>query len=121
MVELPLTSFTFQRPSDGLPLLHSWLATLKAIVFEGFEPWREVLEIKVLTPDPEGSCIKGYQAVTPVKGIGRMSAMLFALVHTYRELREKLSDPETEDFGRPGAGSRPIKSVAQKLLASENS
>ena len=42
MVSLPITSFSFQRPPDGLPLLHSWLATLKAITFEGFETWRGV-------------------------------------------------------------------------------
>ena len=104
MVSLPITSFSFQRPRDGLPLLHSWLATLKAITFEGFETWREVLEIKVLTLASESSGIKGVQSVRAVKGIGRVSILLFAVLYTYRSLREKMEqDPALmADFGRLG-------------------
>ena len=46
VVEVPLLSFIYIRPADGLPLLHHWILVLKDIIFQGFESWRETMEVK---------------------------------------------------------------------------
>ncbi|CAK9074968.1 Uncharacterized protein SCF082_LOCUS36423 [Durusdinium trenchii] len=46
IVDVPLLCILFQRPPDGLPLYHLWVAVAKDIWHRGYECWREVLEVK---------------------------------------------------------------------------
>eukprot|EP00435_Cladocopium_sp_Y103_P057869 s1201_g20.t1 len=46
VVDVPLLAMSFEKPVDGLPLYHSWLGSAKDIFFQGFENWREILEVR---------------------------------------------------------------------------
>ncbi|CAK9095365.1 unnamed protein product [Durusdinium trenchii] len=102
VVDLPVLCFLYRYPVDGMPTLHSWISVLRAILLNGFETWREVMEVKAVDdPIPLNQPLD-YGKVLPVKGLGRMSMILWAIVHTYKHLADKISSggPFTEDFLR---------------------
>lgn len=104
MVDIPLLACVYTYPVDGLPPLVSWIATLKDILFKGFEPWREVMEVKMAVEAndfPTGQPM-AYRAVSVVKGMGRISMLLWAVVHTYINLRETMDPEIRDDFMRLG-------------------
>ena len=102
-MRIPVLCLTYRAPPDGLPLLHSWVGTLKEIVFGGFEAWREVIEVKVNMKEGHEWGQLGYGLVLPVKGLGRISIILWILMHTYKTLRMDIEkSPELKaDFQRP--------------------
>lgn len=94
-MDVPLLCLCFQRPVDGLPLLHSWLANGKDIYHQGFENWREVLEVQRLHEKDGAECAP-WPRVLPTKGLGRVSIILFAIYYMYSH-KELLADDETRD------------------------
>ena len=98
---------------DGLPLFHSWLTTAKGIMYQGFENWREVLEVKSVAPEmPTGEPL-GYFSVVPVKGMGRVSIILWVVYWTYLHKDELDSESKT-DFIRQVKGHN---FVARNIVA----
>lgn len=87
--------FAYEVPADGVPHLASWMSVASDIFFGGFEGHREAIEVKVLPPQPGQ-----FPQVTPIKGCGRTSILLFALVWTYIEWKDDLNNAELEDFKR---------------------
>ena len=70
------------------------------MLHNGFEPWREVIEVKSLVePAPVGQPF-GYGKLVPVKGLGRISMILFAVVQTYNAKDQLLDDVWKDDFLR---------------------
>ena len=106
VVDIPLLACVYTCPVDGLPPLVSWLSTLKDVLFKGFEPWREVMEVKMIVETNNLSSVAGkpmdYKAVSVVKGMGRISMLLWAVVHTYIHLRETMDSEIRDDFVRLG-------------------
>ena len=101
MVDIPLLSFNFTRPADGLPIFSGWLYNLKSIVFDGYESWRGCIEVKSRQdPTPWGTSL-GFKDVQPVRGLGRMSMILWVICHTFYH-REALSDADKDLFLRSG-------------------
>jgi len=92
-------AFRYQLPVDGLPILHSWLRVLKDVLLCGFESWRETLEVKSMVAMPYGQPMD-FGQVLVVKGNGRLSVVLWAIMHTYTHLRDRMSPEEKADFGR---------------------
>ena len=90
---------SYQRPSDGLPLLHDWTSNALDIYSNGFENFRESVEIR-FTGDSLPDRF-GYGDAIPVKGLGKISILFFGLLFTYMKLRESLTPEETMDFRRP--------------------
>ena len=85
LVSVPLLAMRFEMPVDGFPLYHSWLSTCKGIYMSGFESHREIMEVKWANGQgcvPDGSPIS-FSSVEAVKGIGRVSIILFGVVWTY--------------------------------------
>ena len=99
ILQAPVLALWLQRPSDGLPLLQEWLVTATDLVHGGFEGWRETIEVKCCDSSFFGQKME-YGCFTPTKGIGRSSVILFAILYTFHNLKEQLSDEETEDFAR---------------------
>lgn len=89
LAKVPVCAFSYSVPPDGLPLLYSWLSTLKEVLNLGFEDWREVIEGKIQEP-PEGPGphVLGFGSVLPVKGMGRVSIILWSIYHSYVNLRD---------------------------------
>lgn len=101
MVDIPLLAFGYVVPVDGLPILTTWNSVLKDILYRGFENWREVFEVKPMN----GVTFSQNQpfdfgTVQAVKGLGRLSMILWAVLHTYLHLRETWTVEEKEDFCR---------------------
>lgn len=99
LVDVPLMALTFQEPVDGLPLFHAWLGTAKGIYMEGFE-LREIIEVQTvgdlgtLSDQP-----MTFNGITAVKGLGRVSVILFGVIWTY--MNKDSLDAETQsDFCR---------------------
>ena len=99
MLQPPVLALWLHKPSDGLPLLQEWLVTATDIVHGGFEGWRETIEVRCLDSSCLGKQME-YGCFTPTKGVGRSSIILFAILYTFHNLKEKLSNEEIEDFAR---------------------
>ena len=99
LVDIPVMCFAYELPPDGLPTWHSWVHTLQSIVAQGFEGWREVVEIK-LNAGLDKQAPLSFASVKPVKGLGRVAVILFAIVHTYLLMREGLTEDLKADFIR---------------------
>lgn len=99
MVNIPLLSFVYVRPVDGLPLLHQWILVLKDIVFNGFESWREPFEGKLADESMAWGSPLGFGAIQPVKGLGRLSILLWCIFKTYTN-RAIMTDEAKASFGR---------------------
>ena len=99
-LRLPVLSLHFRTPSDGLPLLQSWLETAHDIFTSGFEGWREPIEVVCRETSQLGHEVK-FAAVLPTKGLGRVSILLFGILYTFLELKDKVtSDELRNDFKR---------------------
>lgn len=96
---LPLLVLCYQRPSDGLPLLQDWRSNALDIYSNGFESFRESVEIR-FSRDPLPDRF-GYGDGIPVKGLGKVSILFFGLLFTYLQLRDSLTPEEMNDFTRP--------------------
>lgn len=101
VVDIPLLAFGYVVPVDGLPILTTWNSVLKDVLYRGFENWREVFEVKPM----KGVTFSEKQpfdfgTVQAVKGLGRLSMILWAVLHTYLNLRDTLTKEEKEDFCR---------------------
>lgn len=101
MVQIPVMALKFTKPVDGLPLLHLWLATAKDVWHRGFENWREPLEVKLVTDmnDITGTPM-ALHCLAPVKGLGRLSMILWAMLWTYLH-KDNLDGDAKDDFVRP--------------------
>ena len=99
VVQVPLLSFIYIRPADGLPLLHHWILVLKDIVFQGYESWRETLEVKPLDQNMTWGSPLGFGMIEAVKGLGRLSMIFWCILRTYYD-RLMMTDSEKDSFGR---------------------
>ena len=106
IIDIPLTAFDYEKPVDGYPLLHSWVNTAKDILYRGFEPWREIFLVKIKDPSLAGQTME-FGSVLVVKGMGRISILLWAVLHAYMNMKDDISlnaDVQS-DFKRPGMGN----------------
>lgn len=99
-MDIPILAFIYQLPPDGLPLLHSWLQTARDIWFRGYESWRELFETKASAAAEPGAPYT-LGSVTCVKGMGRLSIIIYGLVYTYVKMRDGMSPEAQLDFTRP--------------------
>ena len=97
-MDVPLLCILFQRPPDGLPLYHMWVAVAKDIWHRGYECWREVLEVKGVNFKP-GSPMH-FHSVIAVKGLGRVSVIMWGVLWAYLHKDEMDCEMQT-DFIRP--------------------
>jgi hypothetical protein len=95
VVDIPLMCLCFKKPADGLPIFHSWLMTAKDILFRGYEGWREIPEVRAESDAKVPGETVGFASVVPVKGLGRMSIILWSLLWAY--LHKDPMDAETKD------------------------
>lgn len=95
---LSLLCFRLQKPEDSWPICEDWLTTAQDIWGRGYESHREPIEIRSLTATA-GEVI-GCGQLTPNKGFGRVSILLFGILFTYMELWSQMSAEEVEDFTR---------------------
>ena len=94
ILQVPILALWYSIPADGLPHLAYWINTATDVFNSGFEPHREILEVK------ERDSTRHMAKLEVTKGVGRASIILFALVWTYLELAPKIEDHELEDFKR---------------------
>lgn len=117
IVDVPLLSILFERPADGLPLYHLWVAVAKDIWHRGYENWREVLEVKGVDFNPGSPML--FRSVIPVKGLGRISVILWGILWAY--LHKDDMDCETiSDFLRPGPEGFPWIQFSTKRTQNTN-
>jgi hypothetical protein len=99
-MDVAVLALLYRCPAEGVPTLHSWVSTLKQILWSGFENWREVMEIKCTEdPMPCGQPMK-FGTILPVKGLGRVSMILWAIIHTYKNMELSNNEPLKQDFLR---------------------
>lgn len=97
VIDVPVLAFKFKQPVDGLPLFHHWLSTAKGLYIEGYEALRELPE--VTTEVVLMGRYMDYHTVSTVKGVGRLSIILFGITWTY--LNKDTMDSEAKtDFVR---------------------
>ena len=98
VIDVPILAFGFKEAVDGLPLFHHWLSTAKGLFIEGYEALRELPEVTPVDETLMGNYMDLHTVFT-VKGIGRMSIILFGITWTY--LNKDALDSETKtDFLR---------------------
>ena len=96
-----MLAFGYVVPVDGLPILTTWVSVLKDILYRGFENWREVFEVKPMNGFTfSHSQPFEFGSVQAVKGLGRLSMILWAVLHTYLHLRTTLTVEQKDDFYR---------------------
>lgn len=91
-------ALNFQKPVDGLPIFHNWVSTAQDIFNRGFENWREIMEAKVADGAEPGNPMN-FMTVVPVKGLGRVSILLWGVMWTYLN-KDSMDIDEKEDFQR---------------------
>jgi hypothetical protein len=69
--------------------------TAKDILFRGYEGWREIPEVRAESDAKVPGETVGFASVVPVKGLGRMSIILWSLLWAY--LHKDAMDAETKD------------------------
>ena len=84
-----LSQIIYKLPSDGVPLFPHWKTVAMGIYYCGFEPLREPLEVK-LNANGLPEC---------VKGLGRLSMLLFGAFWTFLK-KDELTEEERDDFCR---------------------
>lgn len=100
-LSLSFLAITLEAPIEGLPVLTDWIRTCSDVWLNGFESWREPIEVR-LGPDGKlGEELKPAMLI-PTKGRGRASMILFGVLYTYVKLCDTLSDAEQNDFLRRG-------------------
>ena len=57
LARVPLTSLHYTLPADGLPLLPHWKGVAGDIFFQGYQPLREPMEVRLRDP-AKGTMIK---------------------------------------------------------------
>ena len=96
-LHVPLLSFGFKAPVDGLPCLKDWGQHAISIWSLGYEAWREAIEIR-----PGNQALLGqpcdYGTIEACKGTGRVSMLLFTVLYTYLEMKDGLSPEEMAGF-----------------------
>ena len=102
VIDVPLLAMLYKCPTEGLPILHSWVSVLKGILLSGFESWREMVEVKwVQDPVPLDQPLS-YASILPVKGLGRVSMILWAVMFTYKNMDlDAMGEASKSDFLRP--------------------
>ena len=99
-MDVALLTLMYQCPAEGLPTLHSWVSTLKQILWSGFENWREVMEVKYHQNQmPHGEPM-GFAEIIPVKGLGRVSMILWVITYTYKHMDLDSDELLKHDFLR---------------------
>lgn len=95
--KVSVLAFAPKKPVDGLPCLADWMTHAVSIWSLGFEDWREAIEVK-----PTPSCVSGqplsYGCLEVAKGSGRISILLYAMVYTFVNLKNSMSNEEMEEF-----------------------
>lgn len=102
MIDIPLLSILFRVPVDGLPIYLTWLSTAKDLFHAGFECWREVIEVKAIEDPFPSNKPMDFRTVMPVKGLGRISMILWGVYWTYLQ-KDNLDEDSRADFARRGA------------------
>ena len=97
---VPFLAMTLLKPSDGFPLLQDWLTIATDIFHQGFEGWRECVEVRCLNGSSLGKPLQ-YACLTPTKGITRSSIIMFGILFTFYNFKDKMTDEEVNDFSRP--------------------
>ncbi|CAK9000312.1 Midasin (Dynein-related AAA-ATPase MDN1) (MIDAS-containing protein) [Durusdinium trenchii] len=96
---VPFLAMTLLKPSDGFPLLQDWLTIATDIFHQGFEGWRECVEVRCLDGSSLGKPLQ-YACLTPTKGITRSSIIMFGILFTFYNFKDKMTDEEVNDFSR---------------------
>ena len=113
IADVPLLAMCYTRPSDGLPIFHSWVMTAKDVLHRGFESWRCTAEVRPsLGTKPEGPY--NFECLDCVKGLGRLTIILFAVVYTYMHKRD-MSEEMQADFTRPGSQMKRVALKPSKI------
>lgn len=99
-VQVPILAIWLSKPTDGLPLFQDWMVTAQDIFHQGYEGWRETVEVRCSDDSCFGSPVR-YGCLSPTKGVARSSILMFGVLYTFHNLKEKLSVEETADFVRP--------------------
>lgn len=100
-MDVPLLCFLYEKPVDGYPIYHSWVKTLADITMAGFESWRETLEVRVAGGgSPTWGGDLGFGMLEVTKGLGRISILLWCVVHTYVKLKDSMTPEMQADFLR---------------------
>ena len=86
-------------PAEGLPLYHAWLETCKDLMFRGYEPFREVIEVKFVEGWKPGQPLD-FGCLIPTKGLGRVSMLLWCVMASYIHLRAEWTPGMQADFVR---------------------
>lgn len=97
VIDVPLMAFMYSKPVDGYPIYHTWLGVLKDILFRGFENWRDTFEVKI--SGVAGKTLD-FGSVIAVRGLGRLSMLLWAILHSYTAMKGTMTPEKTADFGR---------------------
>ena len=104
----------FKKPADGLPIFHSWVMTAKDILFRGYEGWREIPEVRLESDAKVPGETLGFASVVPVKGLGRISIILWSLLWAYLQ-KDSMDEDAKSDFRRCLG-----ESMVHELTSSQN-
>ena len=105
-VKAPVLALWLSKPSDGWPLYQDWLVTAHDIFHQGYEGWRETVEVKC-DDSHLGKAVQ-FGCLHPTQGIGSSSILVFGLLFTFHNLRDSMTEQETADFVRPAQGHQAI-------------
>eukprot|EP00435_Cladocopium_sp_Y103_P022370 s2929_g5.t1 len=95
--EVLLTAFTFKAPWDGLPCLKDWGTHATNIWSQGYESWRENIEIRPVGAELLGQPMD-FGTIEACKGSGRMSILLFTVLYNFLEMKRKMTQEELAGF-----------------------
>ncbi|CAE7697005.1 unnamed protein product [Symbiodinium sp. CCMP2592] len=97
--QTPILSFGYKKPTDGWPILGDWVGHATSIYTNGYESWRETVELKVVSDASLGQPMS-WGCVLPAKGFGRISVLLFGIIYSYSEMHGKphWSDDVEKEF-----------------------
>lgn len=98
-MKIPALCFKAVLPADGLPMLGDWISTATSIWGLGYEGFRESVEFRPADGASAGSPMT-FACLEAVKGIGRMSIVLFSFFYSYLSLKTTMNAEELEDMKR---------------------
>jgi len=93
-----LLAFTLDKPADGYPILEDWSNLARDIYHSGWESHRGAIEIQLTSAGAPGQPLE-FGSLTPSKGFGRVSALMFGVLWTYQNM-SSLNDVQKSDFIR---------------------
>lgn len=88
-----------ERPPDGLPLFQDWFTIAHDIYHQGFEGWRETIEVALVDEDILGKPAT-FGCLVPTKGMSRSFVLMFGVMYSFLKMKEDMSAAECLDFKR---------------------